>query len=69
LLGPQSKLFQLLEEELSLTYEGYCRFLATFFAASSRSSPASRLLGDKRFDSTGMMEKDDYHKLIKQIEV
>jgi hypothetical protein len=46
----------------------YCRFLATFFAASSRSSPASRLIDDRQFDSTGMMEKGEYYKLIKQIE-
>jgi hypothetical protein len=69
IFGPKSKLFQLLEEELSLTYEKYCRFLATFFAASSRSSPASRLIQDDRFNSTGMMEKGEYHQLLKQIEV
>jgi hypothetical protein len=69
IFGPKSKLFQLLEEELSLTYEQYCRFLATFFAASSRSSPASRLLEDIRFNSTGMMEKNKYHQIIKKIEV
>jgi hypothetical protein len=69
IFGPKSKLFQLLEEELSLTYETYCRFLATFFAASSRSLPASRLLQDIRFNSTGMMEKGEYHQLLKQIEV
>jgi hypothetical protein len=68
IFGPKTKLFQLLEEELSLLYEKYCRFLATFSAASSRSSPASRLLKDNRFDSTGMMEKDKYHRIIKQIE-
>jgi hypothetical protein len=68
IFGPKSKLFQLLEEDLSLTYEEYCRFLATFFAASSRSSSASRLLEDNRFDYTGMMEKGEYYKLIKQIE-
>jgi len=68
IFGPKSKLFQLLEEELSLSYEIYCRFLATFFAASSRSTPASRLLQDKKFDSTGMIEKGKYYKLIKQIE-
>jgi hypothetical protein len=68
IFGSKSKLFQLLEEELSLTYETYCRFLATFFAASSRSLPASRLLQDDRFNSTGMMEKDKYHRIIKQIE-
>jgi hypothetical protein len=68
IFGPKSKLFQLLEEELSLTYEKYCRFFATFFAASSRSSPATRLLEDIRFDSTGMMEKEKYHRVIKQIE-
>jgi hypothetical protein len=69
IFGSKSKLFQLLEEELSLTYETYCRFLATFFAASSRSLPASRLLQDIRFNSTGMMEKDKYHRIIKKIEV
>jgi hypothetical protein len=69
IFGPKSKLFQLLEEELSLTYEKYCRFFATFFAASSRSSPATRLLEDIRFDSTGMTEKGEYHRLLKQIEV
>jgi hypothetical protein len=68
IFGPKSKLFQLLEEELSLSYEKYCRFLATFFAASSRSIPASRLLKDNKFDSTGMIAKDEYHKLIKKIE-
>jgi hypothetical protein len=68
IFGPRSKLFQLLEEELLLSYEKYCRFLATFFAASSRSSPASRLLEDSRFDSTGMMEKGEYHQLLKKIE-
>jgi hypothetical protein len=52
MFGPKSKLFQLLEEELSLSYEIFCRFLATFFAASSRSTPASRLLQDKKFDSS-----------------
>jgi hypothetical protein len=68
IFGPKSKLFQLLEEELSMSYEKYCRFLATFFAASSRSSPATRLLEDGRFDSTGMMTKNEYYKIIKQIE-
>jgi hypothetical protein len=58
----------LLEEELSLSYEKYCRFLSTFFAASCRSSPASRLLEDNLFNSTGMMEKGEYYKLIKKIE-
>jgi hypothetical protein len=58
----------LLEEELSMPYEKYCRFLANFFAASSRSIPASRLLKDSQFDSTGMIAKDEYYKLIKQIE-
>ncbi|OEU09246.1 hypothetical protein FRACYDRAFT_248581 [Fragilariopsis cylindrus CCMP1102] len=68
IFGPRSKLFHLFEDELSLSYEKYCRFLATFFAASSRSSPASRLLEDNRFDSTGMMEKMEYYRLIRQIE-
>jgi hypothetical protein len=68
MFGPKSKLFHLLEEELSLSYEIYCRFLATFFAASSRSTPTSRLLQDKRFDFSGMIEKDKYHRIIKQIE-
>ncbi|OEU22028.1 hypothetical protein FRACYDRAFT_232182 [Fragilariopsis cylindrus CCMP1102] len=68
IFGSKSKLFQLLESELSLSYEKYCRFLATFFAASSRSSPAARLLEDDRFDSTGMMERGEYHRVIKQIE-
>ena len=36
IFGPRSKLFQLLREELSLSYEKYCRFLATFFAALCR---------------------------------
>jgi hypothetical protein len=69
IFGPKSKLYHLFMEELSLSYEQYCRFLATFFAASSRSTPASRLLEDDRFDSTGMMEKKgEYYRLIKQIE-
>jgi hypothetical protein len=68
IFGPKSKLFQLLEEELSLSYKKDCRFLATFFAASSRSSPASWLLEDIRFDSTDMMEKGEYHQLLKKIE-
>jgi hypothetical protein len=68
IFGPKSKLFQFLEEELSLTYGKYCRFLSTFFAASCRSLPTSRLLEDNLFDSTGMMEKGEYYKLIKQIE-
>jgi hypothetical protein len=55
-------------EELSLSYEQYCRFLATFFAASSRSTPASRQLEANRFDSTGMMESGEYYRLIRQIE-
>ncbi|OEU17716.1 hypothetical protein FRACYDRAFT_238144 [Fragilariopsis cylindrus CCMP1102] len=68
IFGPKSRLCHLLMEELSLSYEKYCRFLATFFAASSRSSPASRLLEDNRFDSTGMMESGEYYRLIRQIE-
>jgi antitoxin component HigA of HigAB toxin-antitoxin module len=68
IFGSKSKLFQLLEEELLLTYEKYCRFLASFFAASCRSSPATRLLEDRRFNSTGMMKKGEYYKLLKQIE-
>ena len=31
IFGPRSKLCHLLMEELSLSYEKYCRFLATFY--------------------------------------
>ncbi|OEU05679.1 hypothetical protein FRACYDRAFT_258686 [Fragilariopsis cylindrus CCMP1102] len=68
IFGPKSKLYHLLDDELSLSYEKYCRFLATFFAASCRSTPASRLLDDHLFNSTGMMERGEYHRLIKLIE-
>jgi hypothetical protein len=43
-------------------------FLLLFFAASCRSTPASRPLEDNLFDSTGMITKGEYYKLIKQIE-
>ena len=65
--GPKSKLFQLFEEELELSYEQFCRFLATFYAASSRSTPASRLLEDENCNSTGLMKKEEYYRLIMKI--
>ena len=58
----------MLEEELELSYKQFCRFLATFYAASSRSAPASRLLEDDNYNSTGLMKKEDHYRLIKKIE-
>ena len=66
--GPEGRLFQLFQEELKLSYEQFCRFLATFYAASSRSQPASRLLDDNKFINPGMMKKEEYYRVTKKIE-
>ena len=69
LFGKQSKLFHLFQEELQLDYENFCRFLATFYTASSLSIPAPRLYELDRFDTTGLMEtKEDYMKIIRHME-
>ena len=66
--GPEGKLFQCFQEELKLSYEDFCRFLGTFYAASARSQPAPRLLDDSLFISNGMMTTADYRQVITKIE-
>jgi len=70
LYGEQSKLFHLFEEELQLDYETFCRFLATFYTASSLSIAAPRLYElNSRFDTTGLMEtKEEFMKIIRRME-
>ena len=61
-------LFILLENELGLSYEGFCRFLATFYSASGMGAIASRLLDNKNYNSEGLMLINDYHRLLKCID-
>ena len=41
LFGENSQLYHLLSEELHLSYEDYCRFMATFYTASEFKVPAT----------------------------
>ena len=51
-----------------MSYQQFCRFLATFYSASKMCSYASRLLDDERYDSKDLMTKQDYHRTLKLIE-
>ena len=66
--GKNSRLFRLLLIELELQYHSYCRFLATFFAACRRRVPVSQMLKDNKLDKTGLMEWNDYNKILRRIE-
>ena len=67
LFGRKSKLFHLLNEELDVTYAECCRFLATFFTAAQVNLPPLRLYANSCIDTTGLMEEDEYMKIIKKI--
>ena len=68
--GQDSKLARVFKDELNLSYEEMCRFLATFYFSSSLGVPASHILNNLKFDSvtTGMMKHHKYQNILKQIE-
>ena len=72
IFGPNSKLFHLLKEELgdtTMTYEVFCRFLATFYTGSMVSQPVPMLYDVNLFDTNGLMNsKEEYIRIYRQME-
>ena len=68
IFGRESQLYHLFKEELSLSYEKYCRFLSTFFTASQWSTNPTLMYGSTRFNTKGLMGKDEYVDLLKQMD-